>query len=41
MDPPQSARDKKRIAAKRDNERNIYSSKAIRIKEALAAAKKT
>jgi len=34
MDPPQSARDKKRISAKRDNERHIYSSKAIRIKEA-------
>ena len=41
MDPPPSARDKKRAAAKRDNDRHIYSAKAIRIKEALAAAKKT
>jgi hypothetical protein len=41
MDPPQSARDKKRTAAKHDKDRHIYSSKAVRIKEALAAAKKT
>jgi hypothetical protein len=41
MDPPQSARDKKRTAAKRDSDRHIYSSKAIRIKEALVEAKKT
>ena len=39
MDSPQSARDKKRTAAKRDKDRHIYSSKAVRIKEALTAAK--
>jgi len=41
MDPPQSLRDKKRASAKRDKDRHIYSSKAVRIKEALVAAKKT
>lgn len=41
MDPPQIHREQKRAAAKRDKDRHIYSAKAIRIKEALAAAKKT
>jgi hypothetical protein len=41
MDPQPSAREKKRAAAKRDNDRHVYSSKTVRIKEALAAAKKS
>ena len=41
MDPPVSSRDKKRTAVKRDKDRHIYSSKTVRIKEALVAPKKT
>ena len=37
MEP--SAREKKRDAAKRDKDRHIYSSKAVRIKEAFIAPK--
>ena len=39
MDPPQSLRDKKLTAAKRDKGHHIYSTKTVRIKEALAAKK--
>lgn len=39
MDPPTSARDKKRTSAKRASDRHIYSSKAIRIKEEAAKKK--
>jgi len=39
MDPIPSAREKKRTAAKRDKDRHVYSTKAVRIKEALATKK--
>jgi len=39
MDPPVSSREKKRTAAKRDKGHHIYSTKTVRIKQALVAKK--